>query len=294
MKRIWTAVAVVWAMAGAVQAAPPHKDIDALSGFEAADALKGQAYLDTAMTGAMPDLLAKAQVTAPDAMLAYGLALELGRPSASAALGKDDKDKLKRGYRGMLDLYLGSGDKFGNVRFDEDSMLDVPDFWIALAEHIGRPKERIDVRAAAEAAAQSLPQGPEGANAMAMIYVPDASMQDQEFNLGHDLILGRHVVNAAWACAQSAESFARLKKVQVLDASQTRLTPAQFANAMGAVVADYRTAYQEGVLACGSRDYFFKVADVAAQNLGRLGQLKDDPNARPAPLTAPERTDAPK
>lgn len=291
MKTLVTAVAAAALVLGAGHAMAASRATDNLGGFDAADAIKGQDYLNTAMDTDMATLLSKAQVTAPDVMLEYGLALELGRPSASAALSKDDKEKLKRGYRAMLDLYLNSGDKFGGVTFNEDSMLDVPDFWIALAEHIGRPKPRVDVRAAAEAAAQSQAQNANGE--FTPVYIPDASMQDKEFNLGDDLVLNRHVVNAAWSCAQSAESFARLRKIQVLDISQTKLTPSQFANAMSAVVADYRTAYQEGVLACGSRDAFFKVADVAGRNLGKLGQMKEDPNAKPAPELAPEQSTAP-
>ncbi len=283
MRKIMAAaVAVAGLLLGGHAVAEP-RGLDGLSSFDAADALKGQDYLNAAMAGEMPDLLRRAQVTSPDIMLEYGLALEMGRPSASAALSSDDKEKLKRGYRAMLDLYLTSGDKFSGVKFDEDSMLDVPDFWIALAEHIGRPKPRVDVQAAAEAAAQSAGNTP-GGIAMDMIYVPDQSAQDKEFNLGEDLILNRQVVNAAWACAQSAQSFARLRKIQLLDVSETRLTPDQFANALSAVVADYRTAYNEGVLACGSRDYFFKVADVAGHNLGKLGSLKENPNAKPAPV----------
>lgn len=290
MKTIVTAVAAMALMFGAGQAMAASKATENLGAFEAADALKGQDYVNAAMNTDMATLLTKAQVTAPDVMLEYGLALELGRPSASAALSKDDKDKLKRGYRAMLDLYLNSGDKFGGVKFDEDSMLDVPDFWIALAEHIGRPKPRVDVAQEA-AAAQQVGGGP--AAMPTMIYIPDQSSQDKEFNLGEDLVLKRHVVNAAWSCAQAGESFARLRKVQLIDISQTKLTPSQFANALSAVIADYRTAYQEGVLACGSRDAFFKVADFAGQNLGKLGQMKEDPNAKPAPVVAPEQSTAP-
>lgn len=292
MKTLVTAVAAAALLFGAGHAMAASKATDALGGFEAADAMKGQDYLNTAMDTDMTALLSRAQVTSPDVMLEYGLALELGRPSASANLSKDDKEKLKRGYRAMLDLYLNSGDKFGGVKFDEDSMLDVPDFWIALAEHIGRPKPRVDAQAAVEATAQATQPG-SGVEPLPMVYIPDQSSQDKEFNLGEDLVLKRHVVNAAWACAQSAESFARLRKIQLIDNSQTKLTPSQFANAMSAVVADYRTAYQEGVLSCGSRDYFFKVADVAGQNLGKLGQIKEDPNAKPAPVVAPEQSTAP-
>jgi len=283
MKRAMVAAIAVAGLLIGSHAMAASKSTDSLGSFDAAEALKGQDYINAAMAADMPDLLRKAQVSSPDVMLEYGLALELGRPSASAALSTDDKEKLKRGYRAMLDLYLNSGDKFSGVKFDEDSMLDVPDFWIALAEHIGRPKPRVDVQAAAEAAAQSAGNTPGGA-AMDMIYVPDQSAQDKEFNLGEDLILNRQVVNAAWACSQSAEAFARLRKIQLIDISQTRLTPDQFANALTAVIADYRTAYEEGVLACGSRDYFFKVADFAGHNLGKLGELKENPNAKPAPV----------
>jgi len=287
MKAMSATVLAIGLLMGAGQAAAASKATDSLGSFETADAIKGQDYLNIAMTEDMTVLLGKAQVTSPDAMLEYGLALELGRPSASADLSKDDKEKLKRGYRAMLDLYLNSGDKFGGVKFDEDSMLDVPDFWIALAEHIGRPKERVDMQAAADATAASMTQAG-GGNPLSVIYVPDQSLQDQEFNLGNDLILNRHVVNAAWSCAQSAESFARLRKIQMLDISQTKLTPTQFANAMGAVVGNYRVAYQEGVLACGSRDEFFKVAEVAEHNLGKLGEMKENPAAKPAPLGVPQ------
>lgn len=267
-------------LATSAHAATQHKELEVQSSFEVADALKGQDYLKVAMTAPMLDLLKSAQVTNPTAMLEYGLALELGRPSASQALGPEDKEKLKRGYRGMLDMYLNSGDKFSGVKFDEDSMLDVPDFWITLAEHIGRPKQRIDM-SVIDATGGNAPPGM--ASSTMMTYIPD-DQQTQEFNLGHDLVLNRQVVNASWACAQSAQSFAKLKKTQLLDVSETKLTPTQFANAMSRVIADYRTAYQEGVLACGSRDFFFQAADTASANLGKLGALKEDPNAKLAPL----------
>ncbi len=281
LKFIGTTAFATLLLATAAHAATAHKELEVQSSFEVADALKGQDYLKVAMNAPMLDLLKSAQVTNPQAMLEYGLALELGRPSASGALDKDDKEKLKRGYRGMLDMYLNSGDKFSGVKFDEDSMLDVPDFWITLAEHIGRPKDRVDMSVIDASGAGNTPPGM--ASSTLMTYIPD-DQQTQEFNLGHDLVLNRQVVNASWACAQSAQSFAKLKKTQVLDISETKLTPAQFASAMTRVVADYRTAYQEGVLACGSRDFFFKAADIASGNLGKLGALKEDPNLKPAPL----------
>lgn len=256
------------------------KELDNQSTFETADAIKGKVYVEAAMTTPMMDLLTQADVTRPTVMLEYGLALELGRPSVSSQLSEGDRDKLKRGFRDMLDLYLNSSDKFGKVVFKEDSMLDLPEFWILLAEHIGRPKPRVDTRSALQ-----LDQGT-GMDSNSMIFIPDMSEQDKEFNLNADLVLRRSVVNAATTCVESAMGFARMKKIQTIAASETKVTPEQFAQARDMAARNYRLAYQEGMLGCGDRDYFMKVADFAGHNLGRLGELKDDPSAQPVDLAA--------
>lgn len=262
--------------------APVRRPLEVQSLFGADDAVKGQAYVKVAMTAPMLDLVNQATVTNPQAMLEYGLALELGRPSASSSLKKGERDKLKRGFNAMVNAYLTPQDKFAGVTFHEDSMLDVPDFWITLAEHIGRPKEHIDRDIVIAGAQAEIPMGM-APTASAPTYIPD-DQQSDEFNLSSDLVLDREVVNAAWTCAQSARSFARLKKVQLLDISETKLTPAQFASALPTVIDFYRASYNEGVLSCGTSDFFFQVADVASANLGKLGELKEDANARLAPL----------
>jgi len=254
------------------------KELDNQSTFEISDALKGKAYVEAAMTTPMLDLLKQADVTRPAIMLEYGLALELGRPSVSSQLSEGDRDKLKRGFRDMLDLYLNSSDKFGKTTFKEDSMLDLPEFWILLAEHIGRPKPHIDASSVAQ-----LTQGP-GTDVGSMVFIPDMSAQDKEFNLNADLVLRRQVVNAATTCVESAMGFARMKKIQTIAASETTVTPEQFAQARDMAARNYRLAYQEGMLGCGDREYFMKVAEFASHNLGRLGDLKDDPNAQPVDL----------
>jgi len=160
-------------------------------------------------------------------------------------------------------------------------MLDMPEFWIILAEHIGRPKPRVDERAAQEATVGGQANQAGAGN---VVFIPDAADQDQEFNLNQDLILDRQVVNAATTCADSAMGFARMKKVQMLDITTTKLTPDQFAQARQIAVKNYLLAYQEGSLGCGSRAKFLKTAEFARQNLGRFGQLKEDPNAVPAPI----------
>lgn len=257
-----------------------NKALDNLSSFETGDAVKGKVYVDAAMTTPMMDLLKKADVTRPDIMLEYGLALELGRPSVSAQLSQGDRDKLKRGFRDMLDLYLNSSDTFGKTTFKEDSMLDLPEFWILLAEHIGRPKPHIDASSVSQ-----LTQGP-GADVSTMVFIPDTSDQNTEFNLNNELVLRRQVVYAADACAESAMGFARMKKIQKLDSSAIKVTAQQFAQAHEMAVRNYRLAYLEGIQACGDKDYFTKVADFAGQNLGHLGELKETPDAPLADLTA--------
>ncbi len=257
-----------------------NKALDNLSSFETPDAIKGKVYIEAAMTTPMIDLLSKAEVSRPDIMLEYGLALELGRPTVSAQLSQADRDKLKRGFRDMLDLYLNSGDTFGKTTFTEDSMLDIPEFWILLAEHIGRPKPRIDASSVSQ-----LTQGP-GADVSTMVFIPDTSDQNKEFNLNNELVLRRQVVYASDACAESAMGFARMKKIQKLDASATKVTAEQFAQAREIAIKNYRLAYLEGIQACGDKDYFMKVADFAGQNLGHFGELKENPDAQLADINA--------
>ncbi|HTM80519.1 hypothetical protein [Asticcacaulis sp.] len=258
------------AIGGTAAAKGQKKELSNRESFTPADALKGQAYVNAAMAAPMMDLLQKADVQHPDIMLEYGIALDLGRPSVSSQMSKDDRDKLKRGFRDMLDLYITKSDKF-DITFNEDAMLDQSEFWIYLAKHVGRPKSRASLAGVAQA--ESAPGAPP------MAFVPDDPNQDKEFNLNEDLILKPNVVNAATACGQSAYGFARMHKVQTVDIAETKLTPEQFATAQEAAVKAYRLSYAEGVLACGDREYFMRVADFASRNLGALGNMKDSPTA---------------
>jgi len=283
MKTLWDAarmaagivLGVSLAMSGTAEARGAKKELSNRETFTPADAIKGQAYVNAAMTTPMMDLLMKADVQHPDIMLAYGIALDLGRPSVSSQMSKDDREKLKRGFREMLDLYINKSDKF-DITFNEDAMLDQSEFWIYLAKHVGRPKPRASLNGVAQA--ESAPGAPP------MAFVPDDPNQDKEFNLNEDLILKPNVVNAATACGQSAYGFARMRKVQTVDISATKLTPEQFATAQETAVKAYRLSYAEGQLACGGRDYFMQVVDFASHNLGALGDMKDDPAAVVADL----------
>ncbi|ESQ85756.1 hypothetical protein AEAC466_00865 [Asticcacaulis sp. AC466] len=258
------------ALACAADAKGMKKELSNRESFTTADAVKGQAYVNAAMTTPMMDLLMKADVNHPDAMLEYGIALDLGRPSVSSQMTQADKEKLKRGFRSMLDLYINSGDKF-DITFNEDAMLDQSEFWIYLAKHVGRPKPRASLNGVA--GGESVPGAPP------MAFIPDDPNQDKEFNLNEDLILKPNVVNAATACAQSAFGFARMRKAQTVDIAETRLTAEQFGQAQAAAAKAYRTAYAEGGLACGGKDYFFQVVEFASHNLGALGAMKDNPAA---------------
>jgi hypothetical protein len=274
-----TAVGIVLgvslAISGGAEAAGQKKELSNRESFTPADALKGQAYVTAAMTTPMMDLLRQADVQHPDIMLEYGIALDLGRPSVSGQMSKDDRDKLKRGFREMLDLYINKSDKF-DITFNEDAMLDQSEFWIYLAKHVGRPKPRASLAGVAQAA--SAPGAPP------MAFMPDDPDQDKEFNLNEDLVLKPNVVNAATACGQSAYGYARMHKVQTVDITETKLTPEQFATAQEAAVKAYRLSYAEGQLACGNQAYFLQVADFASHHLGALGNMKDNPAAAVASL----------
>lgn len=272
---VWVVALAAMTMGVGAEAATRKKELSNKEAFTAEDSVKGQVYINAAMTTPMMDLLSKADVNHPDQMLEYGLALDLGRTSVSAAMSKDDKEKLKRGFRAMLDLYVNKSDKFGDVTFDEDSMLDQSEFWIYLAKHVGRPKPRAMANMAVD-----MSGGAGGASGAAMnTFILDNSEQDQEFNLNQDLILRPNIVNASTACVQSAYGFARMRKAQLVDITETKLTPDQFATIQATAVKNYRLAWAEGQLACGSTDYFNQVVGFAAQNLGALGTMKDNPNA---------------
>lgn len=262
---------------GAAEAATKKRELSNQETFTGADAVKGQTYVTAAMTTPMIDLLTKADVQHPEIMLEYGLALDLGRPSVSKSMSDGDREKLKRGFRTMLDLYLNKSDKF-DITFDEDAMLDQSEFWIYLAKHVGRPKPR---QAQINQQIDAMPSPGGGAP---MAFMPDDPNQDKEFNLLQDLILRPNVVNAATTCAQSAYGFARMRKAQTVDIAETKLTPEQFATVQTTAVKAYRLAYAEGQMACGSKDYFLSVVDFASHNLGHLGTMKDNPNAVVATL----------
>lgn len=274
---ILMAAGIVLAVSGTAEAAGQKKELSNRESFSQADALKGRTYVDAAMTTPMMDLLKQADVQHPEIMLEYGIALDLGRPSVSSQMPAGDRDKLKRGFREMLDLYINKSDKF-DITFNEDAMLDQSEFWIYLAKHVGRPKPRASLAGVAQA--EAAPGAPP------MAFIPDDPNQDKEFNLNEDLVLRPNVVNAATACGQSAFGFARMRKAQLVDITATKLTPEQFGSAREAAVKAYRLSWGEGVLACGSRDYFLQVADFASHNLGALGTMKDDPNAVVADLGA--------
>lgn len=269
-------------MAGmSAQAATPHKERSIDDTYSPGDTARAQVFLEAAMTTPMMDLLQKADVTNPQAMLEYGLALELGRPSVAQALPKDIRDKLKSDYRAMLDLYLNAGDKkdplLADINFESDAMLDNQEFWVDLAKQIGRPKERQPID-------QVVPGDAMDQGGGAVSFIPDPQDEGNGLNLSKDLVLKREVVNAAAGCAESATGFAKMKKAQTVDISATKLSPTEFASMKAEAVRVYRISYSTGSSACGSRDYFFKVSDFASQNLGVLGQMKDDPAASVASL----------
>lgn len=278
-------------IANGVQAeTAPKKERTIEATYTHDDAVHAQKYLDAAMAMPMMDLLSKADVTNPEIMLEYGLALELGRPSVSANLPQAQKDKLKQGYRSMLDLYLNSGDKkdplLADANFESDVMLDNQEFWVDLAKQIGRRKEHVQLNQQVQADSFG------GQGGSFMTFIPDTQNEDNGLNLSHDLVLDRSIVNAAVSCAESASGFAKMRKAQLVDIAATKLTPEQFAEAKDTAIRTYRTAYSTGVDSCGGEAYFMKVADFAAQNLGTLGTLKEDPNATLAPLNTDDDTPA--
>jgi len=252
--------------------------------FTDQDAEKGQVHVKVAMTVPMETLLAKANIQHPQNMLQYGLGLYLGRPSATASMPQGEKEKLKAAYRALLDQYLTSSDKFGSVTFDEDAMLDNGDFWVYLAQHIGRPKERQPLNQAGA--------GVDSTGAATNIFMVDRMENDaDDYNLVTEPIIRRQVANAAITCTTTARSFARMKKAQTVALAETKLTPEKYEEMRVTAARIYRTSYVLGIRACVTEANFMVAADFAGQNLGTLGTLKDDPAAQLANL---QGADAPK
>ncbi len=281
---VWAAAMML--AAGVAHATTTKTDKGVQDTFTPAQAEKAQAWLDKAMTVPMADLLQKADITNPEAMLEYGLALELGRPSASGSLPEGAKAKLKADYRAMLDLYLTPADKkkypeLADANFDNDAMLDNQEFWVDLAKQIGHRKEHVALNQVLPDAQGDTGGGGDGS---LMTFVPDPQNDQDDLNLSQDLVLSRGAVNAAASCAESAAGFAKMKKAQTVDISATRLKPEELTSMRINAARIYRTSYAVGIMACGSRDYFFKTADFAVQNLGAYGSLKDDPTATVAAL----------
>lgn len=250
--------------------------------FSQQDAERAQVHVKAAMNTSMEALLAKADIQHPENMLQYGLGLYLGRNSVTASMAPADKEKLKAAYRALLDQYLTSNDKFGDVTFDEDAMLDNGDFWVYLAEHIGRPKERRPLNQAATL-------GGENAGTTNIFIMEAYENDNDDYNLTTEPIIKRQVANAAITCATSARSFARMKKAQTVAIDETDLSPDKFAEMRVTAARLYRSSYVLGVKACASEANFSTAAEFASQHLGILGNKKDDPTAMPVDLS----TDAP-
>jgi hypothetical protein len=275
----WVMVAV-FAAGGSAVAAPRKKELNSKAVYSQADAVKGQAHVSAAMTVPMLDLLQKADVNHPEYMLQYGLALDLGRPSVSQQLAQGDKERLKTGYRELLDIYLTSKDKF-DIEFDEDAMLDESEFWIYLAKHVGRKQDKQQLNSA-------MGVGNDPAAGTMGFFVPQSfGDDDSKLNLNQDLVLKPGLVNAATTCAQSAYAFARMGKAQKVDISATKLTPDQFAKVQETAARVYQVSYKQGVLACGSKAFFLKTVAFSEQNLGVLGGMKENPAAILANISDP-------
>lgn len=268
---VWCIVAAV-AIGGTAHAAGRKKELSSKASYTQVDAAKGQVHVTAAMNTPMLELLQKADVQHPEYMLQYGLALDLGRPSEAQRLATADKERLKKGYRELLDLYITSKDKF-DIEFNEDAMLDESEFWIYLAKHVGRRKNQEQANAAL-GMANDPSQGSSG------FFVPQTFGNDDDtLNLNQDLILKPGMVNAATTCAQSANAFARMEKAQKVDISATKLTPDQFAKVQQDATRIYQTSYQQGVMACGGKDFFNQTVAFSRQHLGLLGTLQENPAA---------------
>src|SRR5690606_23590217 len=104
-------VMVAGFVSGSLEARPTKQELSRRATYKPQDATRAHPHINAAMTLPMEALIREATLNNPEAMMRYGLALELGRPPATHALNSAERDVLKAGYRSMIDLYLTSGDK---------------------------------------------------------------------------------------------------------------------------------------------------------------------------------------
>lgn len=248
--------------------------------FNSSASRKAWPHIQRAMTGDMTELADKASELKPEYVLAYGLALEMGRePVKLSAL---QKSRIQTVFQEFLNTYIRKSD---NIKLDgrEEVLLGQPDFWIMVARELGRPQTVANMRDI------PLPgmNGQSGGGGYAFFTGAgvDSQFNKEDYTLRGDRVLNRYMVYASQSCVIYARTAQRMKRVLTIPASETpHLTAAAYKQNYDTALMLYRDANRQGPQACGSRDFYTQVLAYADRNMGALDKLKSDPTLAAAAI----------
>jgi hypothetical protein len=250
--------------------------------FDTAASKKAWPRLQGAMNRPMPELLDKATQFDPDAVLEYGLALELGRPAET--LSERQAQRVQSAFASFLNANTDLRDNV-NLTGHEDALLKEPDFWIILAKNLARHERQQAYNAGATMSTDGgFTAG--GPLSFSSIDWDDGEFSQGNYDLSGEAVLGRYMVYASQSCAMYARAFDQMKKVQLIDAAALpKLTADEVANDRKEAVRIYRLTAHLGPQACGGDEMFTTVTAFADGYLGQLGTYPNDPKLALASLS---------
>ena len=262
--------AAVFTFSGTTHAAPKSPRLQTYGKFTPGAAKKAQGYVTTAMTVPMADMLSQASELKAEAMLTYGLGLELGRAPATRDMSANDRARVQAVFKEMLILYIRAKDNI-DLNGDEAILLDQPDFWILMARSLSF-KERPPALYL---------DNPDGSGTVITTDATIITASDgKQYSLVGQPVLDAGRVSAAQSCVIYARTEARMHKVQTVDASAApHLSPEKLSEYKASAKTLGTNARRFGIDACGNQNYYKAVRAYATLNLGKLGALKDDPSA---------------
>lgn len=234
-------------------------------------AKKAQANVRAAMVTPMVDLLRKAAELNPEAMLNYGLALELGRPSATKDMNERERAQVQQVFQTLLILYVRATDRV-DLTGKESVLLDQPDFWILMARSMSFVPPPV-YATVTESGGGDLSSVTESQLMM-------TSIDGKRYSLKGEPMLNGQIVSAAQSCAIYARVGARMEKVMRLDpASTPHLTVQALDDYKKQAKVVYKQARGFGIDGCAGENNYKAALAFASLHLGKLGTLADGTDA---------------
>lgn len=243
------------------------------AGFTVVNGRRAQKYLDLAMHEDMAYLLRRAARYNADYIMAYGLALELGRTPATMSMNDADKAAILTMFQEVLNIYIKTKDNVA-LKGNEMALLEFPDFWMV----ISRSMSFMEMSSNYAGDSMSMGGQSSGIGSSSVSVTTDTVYNTPRYKLGGVTPQRMATTTAAQSCAIAARAAARMKKVMKIDPSAApHLTVEQVRDNQAMAEKIYNESVSTGKEACGGLSYFKKVYAVAEANLGSLNRLEEDP-----------------